>query len=153
MTFFDGFLNAQLPPVPSLSSPFSPTPISVQMKDVEVVDSWTNFHLHVTCNSRVMIFQQLFQEKKVAFQAASGWFYGHNPPNSGLIDFKFSPAIKCNLMHQMIESFQNIVNKWPKLGQKTNFWGHFQRFFNNALLRPSICAPIFTPNQRSHEDT
>ena len=146
MAFFDSFLNGQPTPPPSPPSPFTGTPICVQMKDVEVVDSWTKLHLHETCNSRVSIFQQLSQHQKVAFEAASGWFYGHNPPNSGLIRFKFSPVIKCDSMHQMIEGFYNILNKSSKLGQKTYFLANFQRFFINAPLHPSIYAPIFTPN-------
>ena len=151
MAFFDGFLNAQRSPLHPTRS-LTATPISVQMKGVKVVDSWTKLHLHVTCNSGVQIFQQLSQQLKVAFEAASGWFYRHNPPNSGLIALKFSPLIKCNLMHQMMEGFQNILNKWSKLGQKTHFLGNFQGLFINALLHPSSCAQIFMPNERSYED-
>ena len=58
MAFFDGFLNASphsLTPQPA--SPFTATPISVEIKDdAEVVDSWTKLHLHMTCNSGVLIF-------------------------------------------------------------------------------------------------
>ena len=39
------------------TSRFTATPISVRMKDIEVVDSWSKLHLHVTCNSAVLIFQ------------------------------------------------------------------------------------------------
>ena len=66
-----------------------------------------------------------FSSKKVLFQAASGWLFEHNPPNSGLIGFKFPPVIKCNLIHQIMEGFYNILNKWSKLGQKTDFLGNF----------------------------
>ena len=145
MAFFYGFLDA--PPTQS----FTATLISVQMNGVEVGNISTKFHLHGTCNSGVLIFEMLVQQPKVPFQAASGWFYGF--PKYSLIGFKFSPVIKCHLMHQMIESFYNILNKWSKLGQKVDFGGNFQRFFINALSRPSSRAPIFTPNQRSYEDT
>ena len=146
MAFFDGFLNDHPPHPTPATSLLTASPISVQMKGVKVVDSWTKLHLHVTCTSGVLIFQQLSQQLKEAFEAASGWFFEHNPPNSGLICFKFSPVLKCNLMHQMIESFENIPNKQSKLGQKTDFLCNFQRFFNNALLLPSSCASILTPN-------
>ena len=144
---FDGFLSA--PP----TRPFTATLILVQMKGVQVVHIWAKFHLHVTCNSGVLIFEMLVQQPKVPFQAASGCFYGHNFPKYSLNGFKFLPVIKCNLMHQMIEGFYNILNIWSKLGQKTEFLSNFYRFFINALSRPLSCAPIFTTNQRSQEDT
>ena len=50
--FLMGFSMALQPPPPQ-SSPFTATPGSVQMKDVEVVDSSTKLHLHVTFNSGV----------------------------------------------------------------------------------------------------
>ena len=52
--FLMGFSMALQPPPPSpQSSPFTATSGSVQMKDVEVVDSSTKLHLHVTFNSGV----------------------------------------------------------------------------------------------------
>ena len=107
MAFFDAFLDA------SPTRPFTATLISVQMKGVEVVHIWTKFNLQGTCNSGVL------------FQAASGWFYGHNPPKYGLIGFKLLPVIQGHLVHQMIEGFYNILNKWSKLGQKTEFLSNF----------------------------
>ena len=38
---------------------FTATLICVKMKYVEVVHIWTKFHLHVTCNSGVLIFENL----------------------------------------------------------------------------------------------
>ena len=70
-------------------------------------------------------FNSCLSSKKVLFQAASGWFSGHNPPNSGLIGFKFSPVIKCNIMHQIFDSWYPTVENWTKLGQKTQFLGNF----------------------------
>ena len=53
--FLMGFSIALQPrsPPPPQSSPFTATPGSLQMKDVEVVDSSTKLHLHVTFNSGV----------------------------------------------------------------------------------------------------
>ena len=53
MAFFYGFLDA--PPTQS----FNATLISVQMNGVEVGNISTKFHLHGTCNSRVLIFEML----------------------------------------------------------------------------------------------
>ena len=74
MSFFDGFRDVLI------TRPFAPTLISVQMKAVEVVHIRNKFHLYVTCNSEVLIFQKLSYQQKVQFQAVSEWFYGHNPP-------------------------------------------------------------------------
>ena len=74
MSFFDGFRDVLI------TCPFAPTLISVQMKAVEVVHIRNKFHLYVTCNSEVLIFQKLSYQQKVQFQAVSGWFYGQNPP-------------------------------------------------------------------------
>ena len=41
------------PPPPPQSSSFTATPVSLQMKDVEVVDSSTKLHLHATFTSGV----------------------------------------------------------------------------------------------------
>ena len=52
--FLMGFAMPPPPPLPPpQSSPFTATPGSVQMKDVEVVDRWSKLHLHVTLNSGV----------------------------------------------------------------------------------------------------
>ena len=48
--FLMGFSMA---PPPPQSSPFTATPVSVQMKDFEVVDSSTKLHLHATFTSGV----------------------------------------------------------------------------------------------------
>ena len=51
MTFFDGFLY--MPP----TRPVTATLIFVEMRGLKVVHIWAKFHLHVTCNSGVFIFE------------------------------------------------------------------------------------------------
>ena len=60
--------------------------------------------------------------------------------------------MQCNEMHQVFDSFYSTVENWSKVGQKTDFLAHFERFFINTLLRPMNYAPFFRPNQRSYKD-
>ena len=53
MPLFYGFLDSPL------TCPFTDTHILTKMKGVEVVHIWTMFHLHMTCNSGVLLFQKL----------------------------------------------------------------------------------------------
>ena len=48
-----------------------------------------------------------------------------------------------NLPGPQFDSFYSVLKKRSKLGQKTNFWAHFERFFHYTLLRPLSYAPIF----------
>ena len=62
-----------------------------------------------------------------------------------------SDAMQCNasdIWHFLFYSKEII-----KLGQKTGFLARFEKFFIHALLQPISCAPIFTPNEKSNEDT
>ena len=53
--------------------------------------------------------------------------------------------MQCKVMHQIFNSFYSILKKWSKLGQKTDFLAHFERFFvYYTLLRLMIYAPIFS---------
>ena len=87
-----------------------------------------------------------FSSKKVLFQAASGWLFEHNPPNSGLIGFKFPPVIKCNLIHQIMEGFYNILKNGQNWAKKPIFWVIFRGFSltpSNALrVAPQILRQI-----------
>ena len=147
MAFFDDFLYT-----PSTRS-FTATLVFVQMRGVKVVHIWAKFHLHATCNSGVLIFQRFVQQQKVPFQAASGLFYGHNPPKFCQYGVKFLTVMQSNVLHEIFDSFYSTVENWSKLGQKTDFLGNFQRFFMNALLHPMSYAPTFTPIQRPYGDT
>ena len=54
MAFFHGFLNTPCTPLPRPA--LTATLIFLLMEGAEVVHIWTKFHLHLTCNFRVLIF-------------------------------------------------------------------------------------------------
>ena len=45
-------------PLPPLPPPLTGTLIFLLMEGVQVVHIWAKFHLHVTCNSGVLIFEK-----------------------------------------------------------------------------------------------
>ena len=87
------------------------------------------FHLHLTCNSRVFIFQKFFCQ----------FFY----PKCDQIRFKFWPVMQYKVMHQKYDGFYFILKKHLKLSQKADFLAHFEKFFDYTLLCPPSYAPIF----------
>ena len=104
------------------------------MKCVAVVEMSCKFHLHLTCNSRVFIFQMFSHQQKVQFQAVSGWFFGRNAPKCSRNGLEFSPVMQCKVMRQIFDSFYSIIQKWSKLGQND--------------LRPNLL-----PNETSYRGT
>ena len=51
--------------------------------------------------------------------------------------------MQCKAVHQIFDIFYSILKKRSKLGQKKQFFGFFQWFFNSALLRHPSYALIF----------
>ena len=91
------------------------------------------FYLHLTCHSRVFIFQKFSQQLKLPLQATSGWPFRGDPPKLGKNGLKFRPWIQCKSMHQACDVFYFIIKKHLKLSQKKSFFGFFQRFLDHAL--------------------
>ena len=83
--FFGGFWMRR----PSPTRSFIATPIFTQMEAVEVVHMPCKFRLHLTCHSRVFIFQKFSCQFKVPLQAASGWFFIHPT------EFQFVQTFRC----------------------------------------------------------
>ena len=48
-----------------------------------------------------------------------------NFPKCGQLNLEFVPVMQCNVLHQIFDSFCFIEESRSKLGQKTDFLGHF----------------------------
>ena len=136
MAFFGGYLL-----VSSAILPF--TPSFFGNEGAKVIHMPCKFHLRLTCNFQVFIFQIFLYQQKVPIQAASEWFFGYNSQKCGQIGLKFCPVMLYKVMHQILDNFYSILKKWSKLSQKSDFLAAFQRFFVYALLRLMSHAPVF----------
>ena len=113
------------------------------MKNVGVVHIWVKFHLCLICTFLVFNVQVFSNQQKIPFQAAFGMFFYHNSPKCGQIRWKYLPAMPFRAISQICYGLCLILKKRSKLGKKTGFADHFQRFFLYAILRPLCYTQIF----------
>ena len=95
------------------------------MEGAEVVHVSAKFLMSLICRSGVFKFQMFSKKQKVWFYAAFGMFFPHNPPKFGQVPSKYLPVLQRRAMNQICDGLYRILKKGSKVGQKTDFVGHF----------------------------
>ena len=89
------------------------------------------------------IFKCFRRTTKVDFRLLVDGFLDITPPNAVGLFLKFGPVMQCKAKYDMWYCFWYSPENSKKRSQKTNFLAFFQRFFDHAIVRPMVHAPIF----------
>ena len=87
-------------------------------------------------------FKCFHTSRKYHFRVPSGWFFGRKNLKWCQIRLKFWPV---TIQSNASNTWRFLFHSWKTLEteQKNLFLAHFERFFADAFLRPTIYAPTF----------